>query len=110
MFPDPDYLRYPSTFIENEFHKYLSDYISTSTFLPLIDDENKFFQLRQKLLGQPTPRQSQVALSAATADIDNDPIANETKQSNESTTKVDQKTIKNYEEKLFLHYTHEKTI
>ncbi|CAF4263437.1 unnamed protein product, partial [Rotaria magnacalcarata] len=102
------YNGYPSTFIENEFHKYLSDYISTSTFLPLIDDENKFFQLRQKLLGQPTPRQSQVALSAATADIDNDPIANETKQSNESTTKVDQKTIKNYEEKLFLHYTHEK--
>ncbi|CAM4987022.1 unnamed protein product, partial [Rotaria socialis] len=83
-------------------------YISTSPFLLLIDDENKFFQLRQKLLGQPTPRQSQVALSSATADINNDPVADETKQPNESTTKLDTTTITNYEEKLFLHYTHEK--
>ncbi|CAF1536747.1 unnamed protein product, partial [Rotaria magnacalcarata] len=101
------YNSYPSTFIENEFHRYLSDYISTSPFLPLINNEKKFFQLRQKLLGQPTPRQSQVALSAATADIDNDQVADETKQLTESATKLDTK-ITNYEEKLFLHYTHEK--
>ncbi|CAF5041203.1 unnamed protein product, partial [Rotaria magnacalcarata] len=102
------YNGYPSTFIENEFQKYLSSYISTSPFLPLIDNEKKFFQLRQKLLGQPTPRQSQVALSAATADIDNDTDADETKQPNEPSTKPDTATITNYEEKLFLHYTHEK--
>ncbi|CAF3852581.1 unnamed protein product [Rotaria magnacalcarata] len=102
------YNGYPSTFIENQFHKYLSDYISTSPFLPLIDDEKKFFQFRQKLLGQPTPRQSLVALSAATADIDNDPDTDETKQPNESTTKIDKTNITNYQEKLFIHYTHEK--
>ncbi|CAF3626099.1 unnamed protein product, partial [Rotaria socialis] len=102
------YNGYPSTFIENDFHKYLSDYISTSPFLPLIDNENKFFQLRQKLLAQPTSRQSQVALNAATTDIDNDPVADETKQPNQSPTKLDSTTITNYEEKLFLHYTHEK--
>ncbi|CAM4752279.1 unnamed protein product [Rotaria magnacalcarata] len=54
------------------------------------------------------PRQSQVALSAATADIDNDPDADDTKQPNESTTKLDTATITNYQEKLFIHYTHEK--
>ncbi|CAF2256135.1 unnamed protein product [Rotaria magnacalcarata] len=102
------YNGYPSTFIENEFQKYLSSYISTSPFLPLINNEKKFFQLRQKLLGQPTPRQSQVALSAATADIDNDTDADETKQPNEPSTKPDPATITNYEEKLLLHYTHEK--
>ncbi|CAF3776931.1 unnamed protein product, partial [Rotaria socialis] len=57
---------------------------------------------------QPTPRQSQVALSAATADIDNDPEPDETKQPTESRTKLDTTTITNYEEKLFVHYTHEK--
>jgi hypothetical protein len=60
--------------------------------------------MRHKLLGQPTPRQSQVRLSAATADIDNDqtddhqigPIITITKKQ----TNVDRK--------LFIHYTHEK--
>ncbi|CAF3977119.1 unnamed protein product, partial [Rotaria magnacalcarata] len=84
------YNGYPSTFIENQFHKYLSDYISTSPFLQMIDDEKKFFQFRQKLLGQPTPH------------------ADETKQPNECTTKLDTATITNYQEKLFIHYTHEK--
>ncbi|CAF4936211.1 unnamed protein product, partial [Rotaria socialis] len=83
-------------------------YISTSPFSPLIDDEKKFFQFRQKLLGEPTPRQSQVALSAATADIDNDPDTDEPKQPNESTTKIYKTNITNYQEKLFIHYTHEK--
>ena len=73
----------------------------------MIDNEKKFFQLRQKLLGQPTPRQSQVALSAATADIDNDPVPDETKQPDESPTKPDSK-IPNHEKRLILHYTHEK--
>ncbi|CAF2156343.1 unnamed protein product [Rotaria magnacalcarata] len=50
------YNGYPSTFIENEFHKYFSEYISKSPFLPLIDDEQKYFLLRKQILGQPTPR------------------------------------------------------
>ncbi len=41
-------------------------------FLPFIDDEKKYFDMRNKLLGQPTARQSQIAFSAATADMDND--------------------------------------
>ena len=66
----------------------------------MIDDEKKYIQFRQKLLGQPTPRQSQVALSAATANIDNDPEADETKQPIESPTKLDTTTITNNEKKM----------
>ncbi|CAF1304525.1 unnamed protein product [Rotaria magnacalcarata] len=71
------YSEYPSTFIENEFHKYFSEYISKSLFLPLIDDEHKYFLMRKQILGQPTPQQSQAAMSAALADIDNDPLDDE---------------------------------
>ncbi len=49
---------YPSTFIDNEFHRFFFEYISTSPFLPFIDDEKQFFLMRQKLLGQSTQRQS----------------------------------------------------
>ena len=38
----------------------------------MIDDENTFINLRVKLLGEPTSRQSQVVLSVATVDIDNE--------------------------------------
>ncbi|CAF1683791.1 unnamed protein product, partial [Rotaria magnacalcarata] len=71
---------YPSTFIENELHKYFSEYISKSPFLSLIDDEQKYFLLRKEILGQPTPRQTQVAMSAALADIDNDPLDDDERQ------------------------------
>ncbi|CAF4470460.1 unnamed protein product [Rotaria magnacalcarata] len=37
------YNDYPSTFIENELQKYFSEYISKSLFLPLINDEQKYF-------------------------------------------------------------------
>ncbi|CAF4358858.1 unnamed protein product, partial [Rotaria magnacalcarata] len=74
------YNGYPSTFIENEFHKYFSEYISKSQFLPLIDDEQKYFLLRKQILSQLTPRQTQVALSAALADFDNDPPDDDEKQ------------------------------
>ena len=61
-------------------------------------------------MGQPTPRQSQVASSATTADIDNDQT-DETIQieSKETTTakKLEKKST-NYGDKLFAHYTHEK--
>ncbi|CAF1686825.1 unnamed protein product [Rotaria magnacalcarata] len=57
--------------------------------------------------GQPTPRQSQVALSAALADIDNDPPDDEKQQPDPYRTKSEQK-ISNYDEKFFTHFTYEK--
>ncbi|CAF4964931.1 unnamed protein product [Rotaria sp. Silwood1] len=65
---------YPSSFIEKQYRKYFSDHIISTSSLPFIDDEKQFFLLRNKLLDQPTYLQSQAALSATTADIDNDQV------------------------------------
>ena len=43
-----------------------------SPFIPFDHDEKQFHLMRHHLLGQPTLRQSQVALNAKTADIDNE--------------------------------------
>ncbi|CAM4986946.1 unnamed protein product, partial [Rotaria socialis] len=102
------YNGYPSTFIENEFHKYFSEYISKSPFLPLIDDEQKYFLLRKQILGQPTPRQTQVALSAALADIDNDPLDDDEKQQPNPDPKKSEENISNINQKFFTHFTYEK--
>jgi len=59
--------------------------------------------MRNKLLGEPTPRQSQIALSAATADKDNDQTDD---QIMEQQTTTDKKPT-NYDDKFFVHYTHE---
>ncbi|CAF1996607.1 unnamed protein product, partial [Rotaria magnacalcarata] len=101
------YNDYPSTFIENGLQKYFSEYISKSPFLPSINDEQKYFLMRKQILGQPTPRQSQVALSAALADIDNDPPDDEKQQPDPYKTKSEEK-ISNYDEKFFTHFTYEK--
>ncbi|CAF2095471.1 unnamed protein product, partial [Rotaria magnacalcarata] len=101
------YNDYPSTFIENEFHKYFSQYISKSPFLPLIDDEQNYFLMRKEILGLPTPRQSQVAMSAALADIDNDP-PDDGRQQPDLYPKKHEEKISNYNEKFFTHFTYEK--
>ncbi|CAF4645078.1 unnamed protein product, partial [Rotaria socialis] len=102
------YNDYPSTFIENEFHKYFSEYISKSPFLPLIDDEHKYFLMRKEILGLPTPRQSQVAMSAALADIDNDPPDDDERQQPDQNKKKPEEKISNYNEKFFTHFIYEK--
>ncbi|CAF4441696.1 unnamed protein product, partial [Rotaria magnacalcarata] len=99
---------YPSTFIENEFHKYFSEYISKSPFLPLIDNEQKYFLLRKQILGQPTPRRTQAALSAALADIDNDPLDDDEKQQPNPDPKRSEENISNINEEFFTHFTYEK--
>ena len=63
--------------------------------------------MRQKLLGQPTFRQSQVALSAAQANKDNDLGENPINQPEKYRDHTEKK-ISNFGEKLFIHYTHEK--
>ncbi|CAF1334061.1 unnamed protein product [Rotaria magnacalcarata] len=96
--------RYSSTF---EAFNYERQYISKSPFLPLTDDEQKYFLMRKQILGQPTPRQTQVAMSAALADIDNDPPDDEKQQPDPCKNKSEEK-ISNYGEKFFSHFTHEK--
>jgi len=64
--------------------------------------------MQQKITEQPTPRQSQVALSAATADIDNDPTDdNINVQINTTETEATTKPT-NPQRKLIVHYSYEK--
>jgi hypothetical protein len=60
---------YPSSFIDNQFEKFLIEYISSSSFLPVIDNETQLFLMRDKIMRQPTSRQSQVAMSTSIANI-----------------------------------------
>ncbi len=64
--------------------------------------------MRQQLMGQPTPRQSQVAASAATANIDNDQTDDTIAIDSQKATKIKGKKPINYGDQLFVHYTHEK--
>jgi hypothetical protein len=64
---------------------------SSSPFLPFITDEKEFFLMRHKKIDQPTPRQSQVAMSAATAAINNDQTDEEQNESKESSIKKTRK-------------------
>ncbi|CAM4816819.1 unnamed protein product [Rotaria magnacalcarata] len=106
------YNGYPSSFIEKQFQNFFSEYINSSSFLPFIDNETQFVTMRNKILNLPTPRQSQVSISAATADIDNDQTD---EPQNEPTTTAATTTLveRNKKEhacgnKLIVHYTHEK--
>ncbi|CAF4518281.1 unnamed protein product [Rotaria socialis] len=100
------YNGYPSSFIEKQFRNFFSEYINSSSFLPFIDNETQFVTMRNKLLNLPTARQSQVSLSAATADIDNDQT-DDTHQEPTRAAHEQNKQEHTYGNKLIVHYTHE---
>ncbi|CAF5037244.1 unnamed protein product, partial [Rotaria socialis] len=62
----------------------------------------------KQISGQPTPRQTQVALSAALADIDNDPPDDDESQQPNPDAKKPEEKNSNINEKFFAHYTYEK--
>lgn len=62
--------------------------------------------MQQKIRDKPTPRQTQLALSAATANTDNDQTTNNI---NEQTDTTKTETTK-HEQKLIVHYTYEKRL
>jgi len=70
--------RYPSTYINAQFQHFFDQYLPTSSFptlIPLIDDEQHFFLIRQKLLAQPTRQQAEVAKRLGDIEITN-PVSN----------------------------------
>ncbi|CAF1452182.1 unnamed protein product [Adineta steineri] len=102
------YNGYPSSFIDQQFHKFFNEFIYATSILSFIENEQQYILLRHEILGQPTPQQSQTASRAATADVDNDAtdVTAET-TCRESVEKIQKKSI-NYADRLFLHYKHEK--
>ncbi len=84
--------------------KYMS---SSSSILLLIDNEQKFFILRQKWLAQPSVKQAIVTKSAATVDI----ITN-VENNRQTTTPIMATTVKRkdnhkFENTIFIHCVHE---
>ena len=66
--------------------------------------------MRNKILNLPTARQSQVSISAATADIDNDQTdepLNEPTTKKAATVEEQNKKQNTFANKLIVHYTHE---
>ena len=78
-----------------------------SPFLPSITDKELFSRIREKKLGQPTTRQSQIAINVATANIDNASMSNQRNGPTPSNSKP-RAAAKPYGSKLIIHYTHEK--
>ncbi|CAF4362921.1 unnamed protein product [Rotaria magnacalcarata] len=98
---------YPSSFIHKTFRKFFSDYISSRSFLPFLDNEAQFIQMRIALSGQPSQQQSQVEMRIATLTTDNEHLIEESDKKQEFTIH-DNKNPNEFQNKLIIHYTHEK--
>jgi hypothetical protein len=100
---------YPSSFIEKQFRKFSLAHMSStpSSFLPIIYDEQEFKRIRRNILGQPTPQQTQVAISATTADLDNNPTDQEVIQTTDVSNNMKKNDTK-FGNKIIVHYRHEK--
>ena len=76
------------------------EYININSFSSLITDTTQLCLLRQKMLAQPTIRQTQVTKSIASAD------ANDEQPDDSTVTK--RENIMHLQDRFFIHYTHEK--
>jgi hypothetical protein len=97
---------YPSTYINKQFQEFFADYLSSSwssSLLPFINDEDNFLLLRQKILAQPTTKQAEVAISAASVDITRN------QQNGVMETSIKRNKDK-FQKNLFVHYTYEKRL
>ncbi|CAF3572915.1 unnamed protein product [Rotaria socialis] len=101
------YNGYPSTFIDKTFRKFFSGYISSRSFLPFLDEERQFLQMRIALSGQPSRKQSQVEMRIATVTTDNNYLFEESDKKQEFTIQENKKQNE-FQNKLIIHYTHEK--
>ncbi|CAF2085198.1 unnamed protein product, partial [Rotaria magnacalcarata] len=103
------YNGYPSSFIDRTFRKFFSGYISSRSFLPFLDNETQFLQMRIALSGQPTRQQSQAEIRIATITIDNEHLIEESDKKQEITIQENKKPNE-FQNKLIIHYTHEKRL
>ncbi|CAF2161870.1 unnamed protein product [Rotaria magnacalcarata] len=101
------YNGYPSSFIDKTFRKFFSGYISSRSFLPFLDNERQFSQMRIALSGQPSRQQSQVEMRIATLTNDNDHLVEDLDKKEEFIIQENKKTNK-LQNKLIIHYTREK--
>ena len=99
--------RYPSTSIDDQFRKFFQEYTLKSPFVHYINNEELFSRIREKQLGQPTTRQSQVAMNIARANI----VTDEWQAQHIEPNEINQQSRapgQTHGKKLIVHYTHEK--
>ncbi|CAF4829967.1 unnamed protein product, partial [Rotaria magnacalcarata] len=101
------YNGYPSSFIDKTFRKFFSGYISSRSFLPFLDNERQFSQIRIALSGQPSRQQSQVEMRIATLTNDNEHLIEDSDKKREFSIPENKKPNE-FQNKLIIHYTHEK--
>ncbi|CAF2144204.1 unnamed protein product, partial [Rotaria magnacalcarata] len=101
------YNGYPSSFIDKTFRKFFSGFISSRSFLPFLDNEAQFIQMRIELSGQPSRQQSQVEMRIATLTTDNEHLIEESDKKREFAIPENKKPNE-FQNKLIIHYTHEK--
>ncbi|CAF3424348.1 unnamed protein product, partial [Rotaria socialis] len=96
------YNGYPSSFIDKIFRKFFSGYISSRSFLPFLDNEAQFLQMRIALSGQPSRQQSQVEMRIATLTTDNEHLIEELDKKHEFTIQ-EKKKPNEFQNKLIIH-------
>ncbi|CAF4364700.1 unnamed protein product [Rotaria magnacalcarata] len=101
------FFSYPSSFIDKTFRKFFSGFISSRSFLPFLDNEAQFIQMRIELSGQPSRQQSQVEMRIATLTTDNEHLIEESDKKREFAIPENKKPNE-FQNKLIIHYTHEK--
>ncbi|CAF1506248.1 unnamed protein product, partial [Rotaria sordida] len=103
------YNGYPITYIDKQFRKVFLDAISDTSLLPKIDDEYKFFQLRRQLMGQPTPRQSQIDAQIAQSKQHHENYIEQQVKSSiaTSTSTTTPPHGQKFQDNIIIHYTHE---
>jgi len=84
--------RYPSKYIDKHFQEFFNQYLSISSLVPYIYDENQFLIIRNKLFPQPSIKEMQTAKRIAHL----------------ATNRVDQSN--KFDKNFFLHFTHEKRL
>ncbi|CAF3281724.1 unnamed protein product, partial [Rotaria socialis] len=98
---------YPSSFIDKIFRNFFSGYISSRSFLPFIDNEDQFLHMRIALSRQPSRQQSQVEMRIASLTTNNEHLIEELDKKQEVTIQ-EKKKPNEFQNKLIIHYTHEK--
>ncbi|CAF4418920.1 unnamed protein product, partial [Adineta steineri] len=83
---------------------------SLSSFLPFVQHEKEFILMRTQIIDQPTSRQLQVTMNLPTAnDNNNDTIDPPHNAHKDTMSTIQSRKKKSYDEnKLIVHYTHEK--
>ena len=100
-------LSYPTKYIDFHFRKFFTTYKSSSSMLPILDNERQFQVMRGTIIPTATRRQfhvsSQTARSQHVYQYDIEPI----RPNHPPTDKNDQTKQKKFRLGIFLHYTHE---